>query len=263
MSDTLLKIENISLSFGGVKALNNVDLEVRRGEILGLIGPNGAGKTSLINCITKFYYPEKGKIYFEDKDITRLPIHRTTQIGIARTFQKSELYLTMTILDNLMTARHTLMKHSAPSFGIHLSPAFKEEIQHRIFVDKILDSFGMADIKNITANVLPAGLRKKIDLARALVQQPKLILLDEPVAGMNFDERKDIVNHILKINKEQGVTILLVEHDMKLVMGISDRLVMLDFGCKVAEGIPSEVASNSAVIDAYLGKGGLSFENKQ
>jgi branched-chain amino acid transport system ATP-binding protein len=211
MSDNvLLRVENVSLSFGGVKALNEVTLEVKRGEILSIIGPNGAGKTSLLNCISKFYYPEKGKIYFEEKDITRLPMHSMTQIGIARTFQKSELYLTMTTLDNLMTARHTLMKHRAPSFGIHFNPTFKEEIYHRIFVDKILQSLGMVAIKHIAVSSLPFGVRKKIDLARALVQQPKLLLLDEPVAGMNFDEKKDIVNHILKINREQGITILLV-----------------------------------------------------
>jgi branched-chain amino acid transport system ATP-binding protein len=261
-----LRIENLSLSFGGVRALSNVSLEVEDKEILAIIGPNGAGKTCILNCINGFYKPQQGEIYFEGQKITRLRPDRVARLGIARTFQNIELYSGLTTLDNLMAARHILMKQSTLSTALYFGPAHKEEIRHRKAVEDIIDFLEIEPVRKKVVGSLPYGMRKRVELGRALALEPKMLLLDEPMAGMNLEEKEDIARFIVDIFEGQGETypetpilrdgvscIILVEHDMGVVMDIVDRIAVLDFGRKIAEGVPDEIKNNEQVISAYLG----------
>jgi branched-chain amino acid transport system ATP-binding protein len=249
-----LCVQDIHLSFGGTKALMDVSFDVNQGEILAIIGPNGAGKTSLLNCLNRFYRPEKGHIVFEGHDLTQLPPYRIAQLGIARTFQNIALYTGMSVLNNLMAARHVHMKYGMLTGALYFGPALKEEVHHRQVVEDIIDFLEMEHIRKAVVGALPYGLRKRVELGRALALEPKLLLLDEPMAGMNLEEKEDMARFILDIHELQETTILLIEHDMGLVMDIADRVVVLDFGLKIAEGTPVEIKNNHQVIQAYLGE---------
>jgi len=249
-----LHVQDIHLSFGGTKALVGISFNVNRGEILAIIGPNGAGKTSLLNCFNRFYRPERGQIIFEGNDLTQLPPYRIAQLRIARTFQNIALYTGMSVLDNLMAARHVHMKYGMLSGAIYFGNALKEEVCHRRVVEDIIDFLEIEHIRKAVVGALPYGLRKRVELGRALALEPKLLLLDEPMAGMNLEEKEDMARFILDIHELQDTTILLIEHDMGLVMDIADRVVVLDFGLKIAEGTPDQIKNDSKVIQAYLGE---------
>lgn len=254
MAAVKLHIDDISLSFGGIKALQHISFDVRDGEILSVIGPNGAGKTSLINSINGFYKPQTGRLVFEGQEITRIPPYKRAQLGISRTFQNIALYTNMTALDNLMAARHLHMKSNMLTGGIFFGAAQREEIAHRAVVEEIVEFLEMEAIRKTIVGTLSYGLRKRVELGRALALEPKLLLLDEPMAGMNQEEKEDMARFILDIHEQRQTTILLIEHDVGLVMDISDRIVALDFGQKIAEGTPGEISQNEAVIRAYLGQ---------
>jgi branched-chain amino acid transport system ATP-binding protein len=250
----MLTAESVSLSFGGIQALLDVGMEVRQGEIFAIIGPNGAGKTSFMNCINGFYRPQRGSIHFEGKEITRLSSHRIAEMGIGRSFQGLQLFDGLSVLDNIMAGRHFRFKTGILSDAIYFGRTRREEIKQRKIVENIIDFFEIETIRKSVVGALPYGMRKRVDLARALAAEPKLLLLDEPLAGMNRDEKEDIARFILDISEEMGITITVVEHDMGLVMDICDRVVVLDFGRKIAEGTPEEIRANEEVIRAYLGK---------
>lgn len=250
-----LRVDDVSLSFGGIKALQNVGFEVNEGEIFAVIGPNGAGKTSLINSINGFYQPQQGRILFEGRDLSKVPPYRRAKLGISRTFQNIALYTNATVLDNLMAARHIHMRRSNMFTGaIFNGPAKREEIEHRRFVEEIIDFLEMESIRKSLVGTLAYGLRKRVELARALALEPTLLLLDEPMAGMNVEEKEDMARFILDIHEQQETTIMLIEHDIGLVMDISERIVVLDFGRKIGEGTPQQIRQNDAVIQAYLGQ---------
>jgi len=262
-----LGIKGLCLGFGGLEALAGVDVEVREGEILAIIGPNGAGKTCLFNCINGFYRPQRGEIVFHDRRINRLPPHKIAELGIARTFQNIQLYTGLTTLDNLMAARHIHLKPNFLAGSIYFGWEHEKEIRHRRMIEDIIDFLEMEPIRKKVVGSLPYGQRKRVDLGRALALEPKLLLLDEPMAGMNTEEKEDMARFIIDVFEGQGETypetpvlrdgiksIVLVEHDMGVVMDISDRIVVLDFGKKIAEGTPSEIKANVAVIKAYLGE---------
>jgi len=251
--DIKLKVESVSLAFGGVQALADVSFEVRDAEILAIIGPNGAGKTCLLNCISGFYKPQKGEIYYENRKITGLAPYKIASSGIARTFQNIQLYSGMTTVDNLMAARHIQIKPFLFSSAIYFGPAHRREIQHRRAVEDIIDFLELESIRKKVVGMLPYGQRKKVDLGRALALESEMLLLDEPMAGMNYEEKEDMARYILDIFDLRKIPIVLVEHDMSVVMDISDRIAVLDFGRKIAEGTPEEIKVNPAVISAYLG----------
>ncbi len=234
--------------------MNSISLEVKEGEIFTIIGPNGAGKTSLLNCINGFYRPQQGKVIFHQQDITHLSPHRKAKIGIARTFQNIALYTRMTTIENLMAARHVRMKTGLLSGSIYFGPSHREEVEHREAVEKIIDFLEMEAIRKKIVGTLPYGQRKRVELGRALAMEPRLLLLDEPMAGMNIEEKEDMARFILDIYEEKGIPIVLVEHDMGVVMDLSDRVAVLDFGKKIAEGTPEEVKKDERVIKAYLGE---------
>jgi len=249
-----LNVQRVSLSFGGIQALTSVSFTVRKGEILAIIGPNGAGKTSLLNCINGFYRPDEGAIFFEDQEITRLPRHKIATLGIARTFQNIALYTGMSVLNNLLAARHVHMKSGMAAGAIYFGRARKEEVEHRLLVEEIIEFLEMEAVRKQIVGTLPYGLRKRVELGRALALEPKLLLLDEPMTGMNVEEKEDVARFILDVHELQDTTIVLIEHDMGLVMDIAERIIVLDFGRKIAEGTPDEVRANPAVIQAYLGQ---------
>ena len=249
-----LSVEDISLSFGGILALNDISFKAREGQILAIIGPNGAGKTSLLNCLNNFYHAERGKILYNRRDLTKLPPYQIAKLGVARTFQHTALYTGLSTLDNLMAARHIHMRAGLLDSMLYYGRARSEDIAHRQVVEEIIDFLEMEHIRKTVVGALPHGLRKRVDLGRALAMEPKLLLLDEPMTGMNLEEKEDMARFILDIHDRRGLTILLIEHDMGLVMDIADRVIVLDFGTKIAEGAPGEIQRNEAVINAYLGK---------
>lgn len=248
-----LEIKSLHLSFGGVIALKDVDLSVHTGELMAIIGPNGAGKTSLLNCITGFYHPQKGKIFFNDKDITNLHTHELVRVGIGRTFQNIELFPGMTVLANMTLARHIHCHYSFIQSFLFSGAVRKEEIHHRQILEEIIDFLEMQPIRKKTVGSLPYGMMKRVELGRALALEPSLLILDEPFAGMNLEEKEDMVRFLLELNQRWGLTMILVEHDMSIVMSIAKRIMVLNFGEKLGEGTPEEISSNPEVIRAYLG----------
>ena len=251
--DPLLRVEAITVRFGAVQALSEVSVDVHRGEIVAIIGPNGAGKTTLLNAISGFYHPQEGRILFEGKDRTQLKPYDVAALGIARTFQNVALFKGMSVLDNIMTGRLLKMRGSFLLDAIYWGPARRQELQHRAAVERVIDFLEIQAIRKTPAGRLPYGLQKRVELARALAAEPQLLLLDEPMAGMNVEEKEDMSRFILDVHDEFGTTIALIEHDMSVVMDISDRVVALDYGRKIADGTPDAVRKDQVVIDAYLG----------
>ena len=250
----IFSVEHLALSFGGVRALNDVSFTARKGEITAIIGPNGAGKTSLFNSISGFYKPSAGRVIFQGEDISRAPAHRRAALGFARTFQNVALFRGMTVLDNIKLGGHGRLNSNAFSAMWYLGPARHEEMKLRREIERdVIDFLEIDHIRNLPVAALPYGLQKRVELARALAMQPKILMLDEPVAGMNREETEDMARFILDIQEERGITVLLIEHDMGMVMDISGKVVVLNFGEVIATGTPDEVRQNPEVIRAYLG----------
>jgi len=251
--EPLLRVDDIAVGFGAVQALSDVSVDIHRGEIVAIIGPNGAGKTTLINVISGFYHPQKGRILFEGKDRTQLKPYDVAALGVARTFQNVALFKGMTVLDNIMTGRLLKMRGHFLLDALYWGPARRQELEHRAAVERVIDFLEIQAIRKTPAARLPYGLQKRVELARALAAEPQLLLLDEPMAGMNVEEKEDMSRFILDVHDEFGTTIALIEHDMSVVMDISDRVVALDYGRKIADGTPDAVRKDQVVIDAYLG----------
>jgi len=252
-NEVLLEVNNVSLSFGGVKALSDISFDIKKGEVRAIIGPNGAGKSSMLNCINGFYHPQEGTITYKGKVRRQMRPHEAAKTGIARTFQNIALFRGMSTLDNIMTGRLLKMKSNLFWQALYWGPNLKEENEHREKVEHIIDFLEIQDIRKTPVGRLPYGLQKRVELGRALAMEPELLLLDEPMAGMNVEEKEDMCRFVLDVNDQFGTTIALIEHDMGVVMDISDRVVVLDYGRKLADGTPDEVRSNQDVIDAYLG----------
>lgn len=251
----LLAVENINLSFGGVKALRGIDLTVREHEIASIIGPNGAGKTSLLNCISGRYHPQQGRILFAGQDITGFKPNKRCKLGLGRTFQNLALFNHMTVLDNILVGRHHLMRNNFLTGSVYwLTGARQEELEHRRQVEDIIDFLEITHIRNSIAGTLSYGLRKRVELARAVALEPKLLLLDEPMAGMNHEEKEDMARYIIDLNEEWGLTIVMIEHDMGVVVDISNYVAVLDFGQQIAAGAPEAVMADPRVREAYLGE---------
>jgi branched-chain amino acid transport system ATP-binding protein len=248
-----LEINGLNLRFGGVVAVKDVDLNVHTGELMAVIGPNGAGKTSLLNCITGFYHPQQGRIIFNGRDITNLHTHELVGVGIGRTFQNIELFPGMTVLANLTLARHIHCRYSFIRSCLFSPAVKKEEIHHREKLEEIIDFLEMQSIRKKPVGSLPYGMMKRVELGRALALEPRLLILDEPFAGMNMEEKEDMVRFLLELNQTWGLTMILVEHDMSIIMSISQRIMVLNFGEKLGEGTPEEISNNQEVIKAYLG----------
>jgi branched-chain amino acid transport system ATP-binding protein len=256
--DVQLEVREVGIAFGGVRALENVSLEVRQGEIHAVIGPNGAGKTSLLNCTSGLYRPQKGSIVLHDgsgtHELTRMRPSRIARLGVARSFQNIELFKHMTVLDNLMLGRHVHMKHRVSTSLVYFGPARRQEIEHRELVEEVIDLLEIEAVRKRTVGSLAYGVQKRVELGRALCMQPSVLLLDEPMAGMNAEEKEDMARYVLDVNELAGVTTVLIEHDMGVVMDISSRVTVLDFGRVIAHGSPSKVSSDPEVIKAYLGE---------
>jgi branched-chain amino acid transport system ATP-binding protein len=254
IGEPILTARGISLAFGGITALNEISIEIRHHEILAMIGPNGAGKTSMLNVINGFYYPQAGTIAWKGETRRGMRPYEAAAQGIARTFQNVALFKGMTTLDNIMTGRLLRMRRNFLWQAIHFGPAEREELAHRAHVERIIDFLEIQAIRKTPVGRLPYGLQKRVELGRALAMEPELLLLDEPMAGMNVEEKEDMCRFILDVNDEFGTTVALIEHDMGVVMDISDRVVVLDYGRKIADGAPDEVRASPAVIAAYLGE---------
>ena len=251
----LLAAERISLRFGGVRALTDVSFSVNPGELFSIIGPNGAGKTSIVNCVSGRYTPTEGQLFYQDRDITGLKPNARAALGIGRTFQNLALFHHMTVLDNIMIGRHHLLKNNFITGSLYwLTGARREELEHRRKVEEIIDFLDLQAVRKAITGTLPYGLRKRVEVARAMAIEPQLILLDEPMAGMNLEEKEDMARYIIDLNEEWGMTVVMIEHDMGVVMDLSHRLMVLDFGRKIAEGLPDEIQANEDVKRAYLGQ---------
>ena len=255
IGDVMLSVEGISLAFGGVKALNDVSFDVRQGEIRAIIGPNGAGKSSMLNVINGVYHPQQGTVRYRGEARQKVDPHRAAQQGIARTFQNIALFRGMSVLDNIMTGRNLKMRSGLLWQALYVGRNRREELEHRTRVEEIIDFLQIEHIRKTPVGRLPYGLQKRVELGRALAAEPKMLLLDEPMAGMNVEEKQDMCRFILDVNDQFGTTIVLIEHDMGVVMDISDRVVVLDYGKKIGDGVPEDVKNNEEVIKAYLGAG--------
>ena len=253
IGEVILDVRNISLSFGGVKALTDISFDVREHEIRAIIGPNGAGKSSMLNCINGVYTPQQGTISFKGQTFSHMDSHQVASMGIARTFQNLALFKGMSVIDNIMTGRNLRIKSNLFLQALRIGPAQREEFAHREFVEHIIDFLEIQAYRKTAVGQLPYGLQKRVDLGRALAMEPQVLLLDEPMAGMNLEEKQDMSRFVLDINDEFGTTVVLIEHDMGVVMDISDRVVVLDYGRKIGDGTPEEVRNNPDVISAYLG----------